>query len=177
MERGHLIAGLVCIIFLILFVQGSEAGTIDRFVEKTGDSTYRITLQFPEESVTGVTEIVSRGMEIQNVSLPAGQYQVDGTTLSLAVIRERDVSYTLQGSPGESGEIIGTYQDMITGEKGNLPDARISGSGDIEISPGDSAGITSAEDVRPTATPLEPGLLLIAFGAGGLFSLLRRGTQ
>ncbi len=177
MERGHCIAGLACTILLILIVQVSVAGTIDRVVEKTGDSTYRITLQFPEESVTGVTEIVSTGMEIRNVSLPAGQYQVDGTILSLAVIGERDVSYILQGSPGESGEITGTYQDMITGMKGALPDARISGSGDIEISSGDSAGIPSAEDVQPTATPLEPGLLIIAFGAGGMFSLLRRGMQ
>lgn len=177
MERGHCIAGLACIIILILVVQGSAAGSIDRAVVKTGDSTYRITLQFPEGTVTGVTETVSGGMDIQEVSLPDEQYQIDGTTLFLAVIGDSNVSYIVTTMPGEPGEISGTCQDMLTGVKGTIPGARISGSGNVEILSGTPAGTAPAKDARPTATPIEPGLLFIALCAGGLLYLWRRGER
>lgn len=173
MKKGHLIAGIACILILILVVQGATAGLIERSVIPAGNSTYRVLLQIPEETVTGITETISGGMDYGEISLSPGQYQINGTTLSLAVIGEREVSYLLTTKPGEPGEISGTYKDMLAGEEGNLPGARISGSGSVEITPAAIEDLSSREDAGANTTPLDPGLFVVALCTGGLLSLSR----
>lgn len=177
MERGHLIAGTACLILLILVIQGTIAGSIDRSVVQVNDTTYRVMLQIPGETVAGITETLSGGMECTGVSLATGQYQIDGTTLSMAIIGEPEVSYLVRVKPGEAGEIRGTYRDMLTGEEGTLPGAGISGLGSVEITPADGDTIPPADDARPRPTPLEPGILVLALCAWGLLFTFRRAMR
>lgn len=168
MERGHLIGGVACLMLVILVVQGAVAGSMERTVVKMNESTYRVTFQIPGETVAGITDVVSGGILIGDVSLPPDQFRIEGTTLSLAVIGEREVSYLVTLTPGEPGEITGTFKDMMTGQEGNLPGARISGLGTVEIlnAPQQKPVSGEASDARPA--PMQPGLIVIAVGAGGL---------
>lgn len=174
MKQGCFTAGTACLLILLIVVQGSAAGILERSVIPAGDSTYTIILRIPENTVAGITETISGGMNYGEISLPAEQYRIEGTTLSLAVIGEREVSYLITGKPGMTAEITGTFQDMNTGEKGNLPGARISSSGSVEII--DAAVNTSqpGNDARRQPAPLKPALMIIVFFLAGLLYSIRR---
>lgn len=177
MERGHLTAGTVCLLILILVVQASATGVYERAIIPEGDSTYRVSLQFPEGTVSGITETASSGMSYKEISLPPEQYRIEGTTLFLAIIGEREVSYLVTGKPGTPAEITGTYHDMNTGEQGNLPSAKISGSGSVEIIDAAVNTSLSGNDARSRPAPLEPGLLVVALCAAGLLYSIRRRSR
>lgn len=178
MKRGHLIAGIACITILILVVQGATAaGPIERSVIPAGNSTYRVVLQLPQGTVAGITETFPAGMVVSDISLNPGQYHVNGTTLTLAVISESEVSYLVSIKPGDSGEISGTSLDMLTGERSALPGARITGTGTIEITPAAGTSLPSGEDSDENSLPLEPGVVVVALGSIGILYLLRRRTQ
>jgi hypothetical protein len=158
-------------------VQGVAAGSIERSVIPAGNSTYRIVFQLPQGTVAGITENFPAGMAVSDISLNPGQYQVNGTTLAMAVIGESEVSYLVSTQPGDSGEISGTFLDMLTGERSVLPGARISGSGTIEITPAAGTDLPSGEEGDEHPLSLEPGVGVIALGAIGIFYSLRRRTQ
>ncbi len=177
MERGHLTAGTASLLILILLAQVSAAGVYERAIIPEGDSTYRVSLQFPEGTVSGITETVLSGMTYKEISLPPEQYRIEGTTLFLAIIQEREVSYLVTGKPGMTAEITGTYQDIITGEKGNLPGARISSSGSVEIIDAAVSSSLPGNDARSQHAPLEPVLFVVALCAAGLLYSLRRRSR
>ena len=177
MERGHLAAGTVCLLILILVAQASAAGVHERAITPEGNSTYRVSHQFPEGTVSGITETVSGGMSYKEISLPPEQYQIEGTTLFLAIIREREVSYIVTGKPGTPAEITGTFQDMNTGERGNLPGARISSSGSVEIIDAAVNSPLPGNDARSRPAPLEPVLFIVALCAAGFLCSLRRRSR
>lgn len=174
MKRGHLIAGIVCITILILGVQGVAAGSIERSVIPAGNSTYRVVLQLPQGTVAGITETFPAGMAVRDISLNPGQYQVNGTTLALAVIGESEVTYLVSTQPGDSGEISGTSLDMLTGERSPLPGLRITGTGAIEITSAAGTSLPSGEDHDENSLPLGPGVVVGALGSIGIFYSLRR---
>jgi len=177
MKRGHLAAEVACILILILLAQASAASVYERAIIPQGDSTYRVSLQFPEGTISGITETISSGMTCKEISLPPEQYRIEGTTLFLAIIEEREVSYLVTGKPGMTAEITGTYQNMITGEKGNLPGARISSSGSVEIIDAAVNNSLPGNDARSQHAPLEPVLFVVALCAAGLLYSLRRRSR
>lgn len=177
MERGHLTTGITFAFILILMVQCATAGLIERSVEPAGNSTYRVILSMPGETVAGITETVSGGTDFREVTLPPGQYRIDRTTLSLAVIGDREVSYLITVKPGEQGVISGTYINMVTGEEGTLPDGMISGLGSVEMRSTPGKDSSSGDESQAHPTPLSPGLFLIALCAGGLLFSIREREQ
>lgn len=178
MEHGPLTAGAACLLLLVLVAQASAvAGAPERSVVPAGDSTYRVTLLFPEGTVTGITEIIPGGMSVREISLPPEQYQVDGTTLILALIGEPEVSYLVIVKPGEPGEITGTYQDMLTGEVHTLPGAAISGSGSVEITGASAPVPVSGNDGKGRPAPMDPALFVSALCAAGLLYWARRSAK
>ncbi|HOT02881.1 MAG TPA: hypothetical protein PK069_01725 [Methanolinea sp.] len=120
MKRGHLIAGFVGMVVCAIMIQGAAAGTLERSIEPADHSTFRVTLTIPGDTVAGITEILPDGMEILQVSLPPHQYHVNGTTLSLAVIGEREITYLVRGSGDPTGSIRGTWTDYLSGEVGSV---------------------------------------------------------
>lgn len=177
MERGHLATGIACILILVLVVHGAVAGVVDRSVNPVGNSTYQVILRMPEESVIGITETISGGMRYGEISLSPDSYTIDGTILSLAVIGERDVSYFVTMESGDSGEISGTYKDMLSEEEGNLPGARIVPSGSVQIIEFTDNDALQGKDAQAHPAPLNPGLLVTALCVGGFLYLLRRRNQ
>ena len=177
MKRGHLIAGIACITILILVVQCVAAGSIERSVIPAGNFTYRVILQLPQGTVAGIIETFPAGMVVRDISLNPGQYQVNGTTLTMAVIGESEVSYLVSMQPGDLGEITGTSLDMITGERSALPGAQMTGTGTIEITPAAGTSLPSGEDSDENSLPLEPGVVVVALGSIGILYSLRRRTQ
>jgi len=177
MKRGHLIAGIASILILILVVQCVAAGSIERSVIPAGNSTYRVILQLPQGTVAGITETFPAGMIVHDISLNPGQYQVNGTTLTLAVIGESEVSYLVSMEPGGSSEISGTSLDMLTGERSALPGARMTRAGAIEIIPTAGTSLPLGEDSDENSLPLEPEVVVGALGSMGILYSLRRRTQ
>lgn len=177
MKRGHLIAGITCITILILVIQGAAAGSIERSVIPAGNSTYRVVLHLPQGTVAGITETFPAGMVVRDISLNPGQYQVNGTTLAMAVIGESEVSYLVSMQPGDSGEISGTSLDMLTGERSALPGARITGTGTIEITPAAGTSLPAGGESDKNSLPLELGMVVVALGSIGILYSLRSRTQ
>lgn len=177
MERRRLISKVACLMLLILVIQGAVAGSVERSVVRMNDTTYRITLQFPGETITGINDRVSGGIQIGEVSLPVDQYRIEGTTLSLAVIKEREASYLVTLKAGEPAEISGTYKDMLTGKEGNLPGARISGTGTVEIIDALQHEPVSGKTTDARPAPMEPGIFIVAVCAGCLACSVWRKAQ
>jgi len=174
MKRGHLIAGIACLTLLFLLVQGAMASPIERSVIPAGNSTYRVVLTMPEGTVAGITETLPEGITVSDVSLPSGQYQTNGTTLTLAVIEEQEVSYLITLNPGVKGEILGTSLSMLTGEKSSLPGALISGSGTVEIIPAGGENPAASKDTSEHTAPLGPAVIGGALATLGIGYSLRR---
>lgn len=176
MKRGHLATGIACILILVLVVHGAAAGVVDRSVNPVGNSTYQVILRMPAESVIGINETISGGMSYGEISLSPDSYTIEGTMLSLAVIGEREVSYFVTLKPGDSGEISGTYKDMLSEDEGNLPGARILPSGSVEIIKVTDHITLQGKDSQARPTPMNPCLLMVALCVGGLLCSLRRGA-
>lgn len=157
MKGGHLIGGITLVVLCALLVQGAAAGAVERSIEPAGISTYRVVLALPGETVAGITEILPPGMEVREVSLPAGQYRINGTTLFLAVIGEREITYFLQGPENPAGALRGTWTDYLSGHGGTV-------GGDMDGTQG--PGIPPAGPVTAGTPRAGPSLFLFLAGTG-----------
>lgn len=156
MKRGHLIAAIISMIACALLVQGAVAGFVERSIEPAGDSTYRVVLTIDGDTVAGIIESLPPGTVITDVSLPADQYRLDGTTISLAVIGETRVTYLVHGPVDPTGAIRGKWTDFLVGGEGTVAEEGDGTQG---------AGVPPAVPVT-AATPK----------AGPCFSVLLAGT-
>lgn len=120
MKRGRLITGIIPMIICAMLVQGVAAGIVERSIEPSEPSSYRVVLTLHGETVAGIIEVLPSGMEVREVSLPPDQYRVDGTTLFLAVIGEREITYLVHGQENPAGAITGTWTDYLSGEEGTV---------------------------------------------------------
>jgi hypothetical protein len=156
MKRGHLITGIVSFFLCAMLVQGAAAGIVERSIEPAEPTTSRVVLTLPAETVARIVEVLPPGTEVSEVSLPPDQYRVEGTTLFLAVIGEREVSYLMHGPPDSAGAIRGTWTDYLSGEEGTVG---VHGDGmqGAEVSP--AVPLTA---VTPKAGPPLPLLLAMA---------------
>jgi len=115
MRNGLLIGAFFIIFIIIAPVSGAE---IIRTVAKVDTNTTEARLTIAEGSVLGITETVPDGAHITFCSLPSEQYRVSAGTLNLAVIGEKEISYTLQG--GNNEPTSGTWTDFSDGSTGTV---------------------------------------------------------
>ncbi|OPY43470.1 MAG: hypothetical protein A4E40_00133 [Methanoregulaceae archaeon PtaU1.Bin059] len=155
MMRGHLIAGTILLLLFAVVVQGAFAGVVERSVEPAEQSTYRVVLTIAGERVAGITEVLPPGTEVREVSLPAGQYRVDGTTLFLAVIGEPEITYVVRAPEDPTGAIRGTWTDFVLDEGGT-----VAGHADGTESP----QVPSAAPLTAGTPKAAPSLLLLLAG-------------
>mgnify|MGYP007083302435 CR=1 FL=1 len=174
MKQGHLFAGIACMIVLILLVQCATAGFIERSVVPAGNSTYRVILKIPEGTVAGITETLPTEMVGCEVSLPPGQYKIDGNTVTLVIIDEREASYLVTMEPGASGVITGSVLDFLTGEKSTLPGAQIASTGAVGTIPAEGAAQIPNEDTGKHPVPLDTVIIVGAIGLMGVGYSMRR---
>ena len=120
MKRGRLVTGIIPLIICAMLVQAAAAGIVERSIEPSEHSTYRVVLTLPGETVAGIIEVLPSGMEVREVSLPPDQYRVDGATLFLAVIGEREITYLVHGQEDPAGVITGTWTDYLSGNEGTV---------------------------------------------------------
>lgn len=115
MRNGLLIGAFFIIFIIIAPVSGAE---IIRTVMKGDTNTIEVRLAIAEGSVLGITETLPDGANVTFCSLPAEQYLVSTGGLHLAVIDEKEISYTLQG--GNKGPVSGTWTDFSDGSTGTV---------------------------------------------------------
>ncbi len=166
-------AMLISLIFPAL-AAGSPVQCTITPLEDSGGRGYAVTLTFPSEGVWGIVERFSPGISFQGSGLPEGSYRFDDQRLDLALVDSGVVTYQVIVPPGNSGEISGTWTDMITGEKGVLPTARISSEGMIQISDTPRTDQGYDEAVPTRGAPLSPLLGLLAIGTAGAVLVLWR---
>ena len=157
------------LIFLIIpaLAAGSPVQCTITSMEDSGEREYAITLTFPSEGVWGVAERFSPGISFLESGLPEGSHRFKDQQLDLALVDSHVVTYQIIVPPGDSAEISGTWIDMITGEKGVLPTARISSEGTIQISDTPENGQEYPETTPTKAAPLCPLIGLLAVGIAG----------
>jgi hypothetical protein len=139
-----------------------------------GAGVYSVTLILPPGQVWGVEETFSPGISFEGSGLPDNSYRYKDHQLDIALVDSSAAMYRISVHPGETGEISGTIINMITGEKGSLPSARISADGTVGISetPGTDPGPGEATPSR--GAPLSPVFGLLATGIAGAAVMLWR---
>jgi hypothetical protein len=179
MNRWMAARCIVCAIIIFLCISPIAADSpVHRAVapEKSlGDGFYSVTLIIPSDQVWGITETFSPEITFEGTGLPADSYRIRENQLVVALVDSDKTSYTISVTPGENGEISGTWINMVNGENGTLPSARISSGGDISISAVQGNGPVN-DDLPPTPeAPVPPVISLLAIGiAGAVLALWRR---
>jgi hypothetical protein len=181
MFRRIALRHVLFVLALMLCVQPLTADSpIQRMVipaEGQPEGTYQVLLVFPPGQVWGIRETFSPEIEFISADLLDNSVQKSGSEVHFALIGDQNVSYIIAIEPGNSGEITGTCQNMVTGVTGYLPRAWISDSGSIHIESGNGEHPASDDSAQVHPAPLGPGLFLIALCAGGLLFPLRREQQ
>jgi hypothetical protein len=181
MFRRIALPHVLFVLALMLCVQPLTADSpIQRMVipaEGQPEGTYQVLLVFPPGQVWGIRETFSPEAEFISADLPDDSVQKSGSEVHFALIDGQNVSYIIALEPGNSGEITGTYQNMVTGVTGYLPGAMISDSGAIHIESGTGEHPPSDDREQAHTASLGAGILLIALCSGGLLFSLRREKQ
>ena len=115
MRTGIPATALVLLILVTAQVSGAD---ITRTV-MTENNTTVVTLVISERSVIGITETLPAGTTLAGCSLPPEQYRFSDGALHLAVIGERELSYTIQGAGPLP--VSGTWIDFLDGSRGTIP--------------------------------------------------------
>ena len=179
MNRWMAARCIVCAVIIFLCIPPLAADSqVQRAVtpeKNPGDGFYSVTLTLPAGQVWGITETFSREITFEGTRLPADSYRIRENQLDMALVDSDEISYTISVPPGKNTEISGTWINMLTGEKGPLPSARISADGVISITAVPGNGPVTG-DLPPTPeAPVSPDLILLAVGIAGV--LLARWRQ
>lgn len=150
MRSGFLFSAVLIIALIIVPVSGAE---IHRTVVKENDNTSLVRLTITAGPVIGITETLADGSVVTSCSLPSGQYRVSPGNLHLAVIGEKEITYTLQG--GGIDPVSGTWTDLSDGSEGT-----VLGEGQSLPSP-----TQSATPAAPATTRAPGAGFIPAFGA------------
>jgi hypothetical protein len=179
MNRWMAARYIVCVVIIFLCIPPLAADSpVQRAVspeKNPGDGFYSVTLTLPADPVWGITETFSPEITFEGTSLPAESYRIREHQLDLAFPDSNEITYTISVPPGDTGEISGTWINMLTGENGTLPSARISADGVISISSAQGNDLVPVDKPPGTKSPVSPVLCLLAIGiAGALLALWRR---
>lgn len=113
-------AACVALLASLLVVPEAMAASVERTVIPGENATYTVVLHLPNEVVAGISESIPAGYEVGEVSVPPGQFRVDGNILYIAVFEEGNVSYLLRGKGNPEKAIRGSWTDIATGESGSI---------------------------------------------------------
>ena len=181
MYRRIALRHVLLVLALIICVQPLTADSpIQRLVvpaEGQPEGTYQVLLEFPPGQVWGIRETFSPGVAFISTDLADDSVQSSAREVHFALIDRQNVTYTITLEPGTSGEITGTYQNMVTGATGALPRAMISDSGFIHIESATGEHPASGDDAQAETASLGSGILVAALCSGGLLYILRRENE
>jgi hypothetical protein len=127
MNRWYQVGGITLLASLLVFSQVA-AYSVERTVISGEDGMYRVILDMPGGTVAGISESIPAGYRFAEVLLPPGQYRIDGDTLYIAVMGERNVTYLVEGKENPERAIRGVWRDIVTGENGTVHAAGETGS-------------------------------------------------
>jgi|GEM_PF-1293045 len=149
MNRWYQVA-CVALLASLLVVPEAMAASVERTVIPVENTTYRVILHLPDEMVAGISESIPAGYEVGDISVPPGQFRIDGNTLYIAILGERNVSYLLKGQENPEKAIRGSWTDIATGERGGIS------------APGESGSPAGGDQQKDTGSPVKKaGLNLI----------------
>lgn len=159
-------AACIALLASLLFVPETMAASVERTVIPGENATYTVILHLPDGVVAGISESIPRGYEVGEVSVPSGQFHVDGNTLYIAVLGEGNVSYLLRGGGNPEKAIRGSWADIETGESGSIS------------AQGEAGSPASGDQEKDTSSPpkkagLNPVLTFVGAMAG-IFGAWRR---
>ncbi|MBC7085158.1 MAG: hypothetical protein H5T43_02145 [Methanomethylovorans sp.] len=112
---------LIVALMVAAFFVGPAAAHVERTITSADvEGVITVRLEFPQNTIGGVTEVIPQGYEFMVTEHPADQTLAEANKVHFAVIGEEEIVYSLKGTG--TPRITGTWTDLRAEEAETIID-------------------------------------------------------